>query len=901
MNLQILLIFPTYGLLITSCHGLDSQVPSFLDDSLHVDKETAKVSFREKLLTLLNSLPAPRHCPFVAQLAIKLGVKFSRIQDLLAKLENSRSSSRFSTRIRRYCRESRSKVGHFTKLLKMKATKKLPVGKAKRLEIILQELPSLYNNLPLPFQCEMLFEVGRRSILKPFEASENSVNSVTKLSLYEVGDIIKKAEKTLTEDISIVRVADRCVKVLAGKKHRTTDIIIAVGLKNAKLKAWKRGFRKKMQWIMGRFAKNNGIKLDNLHNLTSKDNLPFSAYFTHILNTSRIGNRVEVKFHMHLIKANSRALEARFALAALDALDKISLVKILDVDDVKYWAEDHSIGTGISSIHSYTLKMLFPAYLRYFFNITLRKHERCLIKHFVIRYSNSSNEKVMGFFKRKKINVTFPCSIMNGVISVVLSPKKHRGNHVVPKTNMPVGKTTPRIHKFHPGKKSKHPNTKKMEQVKKKFVHYRKATIIEIVMFVLLGSLSIVLIVFFITCVLFIVRKRRFRKHLQSVPNLGERVAAVDQSQLVVDSLRRGTQSSSECVSENQTVQDASSRQCEVRGGCAVMPRDGAFLHDKRSKCEKILNVTLEPLRFSTDDEESRCDDEETPRFSPTSGIFEPSSIYLGGKRLVPAVRYSKALARRRVQSDNERSVLEMVPEKQTFEVGTEDKRGIDPLATVAALVQKHEVPIETSDKEASDTDDAITRDDEGLKIHRTDCVTTFISSGTKEPDRAHQLSPACACKVNSASENTRVDSCGCTCRGILVGGEHSLREKSRYKDDTRELPSLEQSISRRSRTRKKRRKRPHSRSAHTTRKEMNNGWLKTGGSSMYTGLVSDRKRATFPLQSSSSVKYDLEERHGTSVKCDLEERHGSLSSCTSAPQTKDVYIESNSKRFTTL
>ena len=854
-----------------------------------MDKETAKISFREKLLTLLNSLPAARHCPFVAQVATKLNIKFSRAQDLLAKLENSRTSSRFSTRNRRYCLDSRSKVGHFRKLLRIKGTKQVPTTKAEKLEIIKQELPSLYNNLPLPFQCEMLFEVGRRSILKPFEASENSVNSVTKLSLYEVGDIIKKAEKTLTEDISIVRVADRCVKVLAGKKHRTTDVILAVDLKNVKLQAWKRGFRAKMQWIMGRFAKNNGIKLDNLHNLTSKDNLPYSAYFTHVLNTSRIGKRVEIKFHMHLIKANSRALEARFALAALDALDKISLMKILDVESVKYWAADHSIGTGISSTHSYTLKMLFPAYLRYFFNITLRKHERCLIKHFVVLYSNSSNEKVMGFFKRKKINVTFPCSIMNGVMSVVLSPKRHRGNHVAPKTNMPVGKTTPRIQKFHPGNKSRYPNTNKMEQVKKNYVHYRKASMIEIVMFVLLGSLSIVLIIFFITCVLFIVRKRRFHKHLQSVKNPEGGAVSVDQSHLVVDSLRRGTQSSSEVASDSQTVQGAASRECEVGGECALVPRDGVLLHDKRSKREKILNVTLEPLRFSTDDEESKCDDEESPRFSPASSIFEPSSIYLGGKRLIPAVRYSKALARRRAQSDNERNVLEMVPEKQTFEVGTEAERAVDTLATNAELVQKHEVPNETRDREASDMDDAIARNGEGLTINITDCMTTFVSDGSNEPDRAYQLSPTCACKVNGASENKCVDSCGCTSRGILVDGTHSRREKSRCKEGTRELPSLEQSVSSRSRTRQKRRKRPHNRNAHSTRKEIKNGWTKTGGSSMHTGSVSERKRASFPLQSSSAAK------------CDLEERHGSLSSCTSAPQTKDVYIESNSKRFTTL
>ena len=656
---------------LTLCNSLELQSPSFLDDALHLDKETAKTLFRSKLISLLNSLSARRHCHFVAQLAAKLGIKLSRTQDLITKLQRSSSSSRLAPNSRRSCRYWESKVSNFRKLLRIKGVKKSPSRKAERLEIIKKDLPSLYNNLPLPFQCEMLFEVGRKSILRPFEASENSVNSVTKMNLYEVGNIIKKSEITLIEGITSVRVADRCVKVLAGKKYRTTDVIISVNLGSNQLQKWKRGFRAKMQWIMGRFAEHNGIKLGSLHNLTSKQNLPYSAYFTHFLNTSKVGQHVEIRFHMHLRKANSRALEARFVLTALDSLDKQTLMKILDVSDVKYWAVDHVIGTG-SSPQSYNLKMLFPTYLRRYFNDALRRHERCLIKHFVTQYSNSSSEKVMQFLKRKKINVNFPCSIMNGVMSVVVSPKRNRENEViVRKTGLPVGKTTPRTIEIRHfwrigGKYNTRLATNGLEQMKKKYVHYRRATAVEIVMFVLLGSLSIVLIIFFVTCVLFIVRKQRLRKDLQRKPNdPAERNA---QPQLTAEGTRDVTRPLAEAYVEDQNLPGASQGQSDVQCECALLPRDGVFLHDKRRTREKIINVTLEPLRFSTDEEENRCDEEDSPRFSPTARMCEPSSIYRGGRRLVPAVRYSKALARKRARSDSDRAALENVPEKGTFE-----------------------------------------------------------------------------------------------------------------------------------------------------------------------------------------------------------------------------------------
>ena len=654
---------------LTLCNSLELPSPSFLDDSLHLDKETAKNIFRSKLISLLNSLSARRHCQFVAQLAAKLGIKLSRTQDLITKLQRSSSSSRLEPKSRRSCRYWESKVSHFRKLLKIKGIKKYPSRKAERLEIIKRDLPSLYNNLPLPFQCEMLFEVGRKSIFRPFEASENSVSSVTKMNLYEVGNIIKKSEITLIEGITNVRVADRCVKVLAGKKYRTTDVIISVDLGSNQLQKWKRGFRAKMQWIMGRFAEHNGIKLGNLHNLTSKQNLPYSAYFTHFLNTSKVGRHVEVRFHMHLRKANSRALEARFVLTALDSLDKQTLMKILDVSDVKYWAVDHVIGSGSSS-QSYNLKMLFPTYLRKYFNHALRRHERCLIKYLVTQYSNSSDEKVMAFLKRKKIDVKFPCSIMNGVMSVVLSPKRNRENEVVVrKTGLPVGKTTPRTIEIHGfwrmgGKYKKRLATNGLGEVKKKYVHYRKATAVEIVMFVLLGSLLIIFIIFFVTCVLFIARKQRLRKDMQSKRS---NPAETGQPELTGEDTRDVTRALSEPCVEDPNLPGASRGQSEMQCEVSPVPRDGVFLHDKRSRREKVINVTLEPLRFSTDEEEGRHDEEDSPRFSPTARMSEPSSIYRGGKRLVPAVRYSKTLARKRARSDGETAALEQVPEKGIF------------------------------------------------------------------------------------------------------------------------------------------------------------------------------------------------------------------------------------------
>lgn len=622
------------------------------------------------MISLLNSLSARRYCRFIAQLSAKLNIKFSRTQDLIAKLGRNSRVSFNSSKTRRTCRHWKSRVSHFKMLFNIDYARKSKIGKSEKLEMINKELPSLFNNLPLPFQCEVLFEVGQLSVFKPFEAPENSVNSVTKMNLYEVGNVITKSEKTLIEDISIVSVADRCVKVLAGKKYRTTDVVLSVALGNHQVRKWEQSFRVNMQWIMGRFAERNGIKLDGLHNLTSKHNLPYSAYFTHLLNSSLVGDRLELTFHMHLRKANTKALEARFVLAALDAVDRNTLLKIFQVHDIKYWAVDHFIGTGIGPEHSYNLKMLFPSYLRRFFNTSLQRHEKCLILHLVTQYSNSSNEKVTSFLKRKRIEVKFPCSIMNGVMSVVLSPKRNRENQaVVRKTEPSVGNTTPRTLELHPfwnvGRTSETiPVTNSVSRLKKTYVHYRKATMVEIVMFVLLGSLSVVLVIFFVTCVLFIVRKRRLRKHMDSMSQLQQQQQRL-QMEAPPQSIEESAKNATEPVLDhnNGNIIISSFTQVQMERVDLSSPRGGNSLHDNQGNCRRVVNITLEPLRFSTDDEESRCDDEDSSRFSPTSKHFDPSSFYRGGKRLVPAVRYSKSLARKRAESEGERTVLEKVPE----------------------------------------------------------------------------------------------------------------------------------------------------------------------------------------------------------------------------------------------
>ena len=889
-------------------------------------------------MSLLNSLSARRHCHFVAQLAAKLGVRFSQTQDLIAKLESSWKSSRQKPNKRRSCRHWKSKVNHFRKLFRMKDGRKLSVKKVSRLEFIRKELPSLYNNLPLPFQCEMLFEIGRRSVLKPFDASENSVNSVSKMSLYEVGNIIKKSEKALLESVSIVRVADRCIKVLAGKKYRTTDMIISVELVDDQVKTWKRGFRAKMQWIMGRFAEHNRIKLDDLHNMTSQHNLPYSAYFTHLLNSSIVGRRLEVKFHMHLIKANSRALEARFVLAALDALNKKDLMKILDVSDVRYRAVDHFIGTGISSIQSYTLKMLFPTYLRKFFNDVLQKHERCLVKYLVTQYSNSSNERVMEFLKRKRIDVDFPCSIMNGVMSVVLSPKRNRENEVVlRKTDLPVGRTTPHTLEFYQfwkigGKNKKRVATSGIEQIKKKYVHYRKATMVEIVMFVLLGSLSIVLVIFFITCILYIFRRRRLRKHLPSRQN--ERTELDGPPQRVAETSRNVAQSFSGSSSERQVVSGASRGQNEIQYDCTSTQRDGVVLRDKRSSCEKIINVTLEPLRFSTDDEESRCDDEDSPRFSPKSRIFEPSSLYLGGKRLVPAVRFSKALARKRARSNSECTVLEKVPEKGVVEIVPTRERNFE-LEERDEDVQEDTERSETiSEANGPISNCSSKREGEGLKIHKSNIENRHETNSTlrhvaheraanehvinEQPVQEHvaqaqQSEVEFTRKGTNTCEEECVDLPGCPpCQETLDLRRHSVKEKSRYngckasigsnisKANSVELPRTRSNCHGHDRMRQRKRKsyvarnEKHSRSSHAKRKHTKRTQDRTYG--LHSGYDEDSGvNQPSCLPSVSSPKSDLEDSHGV-AQAHLEQYSSSNSS-----QSRDLYMKSNSKRCMTV
>lgn len=636
--------------------GLSFKTPSFLEDSVTLNKATAVRLFRGKLVTLLNSLSARRHCRFVSNLSHKLGLGLSRTQDLINKLTNASTSVRDKKHKKRACRHFHTKVTQLKKLFRIKDAKS-PTKKSERLKIIKKELPSLYNNLPLPFQCEILFEIGRLSAYKSFEILENSVESVTKMNLYEVGNIIKKSEKAVNSEVSIVRVGDRCVKVLAGKKYRTTDIIISVDIGNQELKKWESSFRAKIQWIMGKFAVDNGIKIDNLHNLTAKHNLPYSAYFAHILNASQIGQRFEIKFHMHLLQTNSRALEARFVLAALNALSTKDLKKILDVSYVKYWAVDHDIGTAIESVHSYNLKMLFPTYLRRFFNKALRRHERCLIIHLMSHYSNSSNEKVTEFLRRKRVDVKFPCSIVNGVMSVVLSPKRNRENEVVVrKTELSTGMTTPRTLELHPfwnlGNEGRSPPvTESVKGVQKKVITYRKATMVEIIMFILLGSLAVVLVIFFVTCVLFIVRKRAVRKE-QSLTSLQQQQPVNLDPQIT-------TQHSPLNSNGYHMGSDCSQR------GDNLLTVANVRLNNTQTTGGRLMNLTLEPLRFSTDDEESRCDDDANSCISSAArypgGV---ASFYRGGRRLVPAVRYSKSLARKLAQSDSERTILEKVPER---------------------------------------------------------------------------------------------------------------------------------------------------------------------------------------------------------------------------------------------
>ncbi|XP_065054563.1 uncharacterized protein LOC135683282 [Rhopilema esculentum] len=672
---KILIIFAVAGMVanLSGTWALDIDSPSFLEDSLTLDNGAAISLFHGKLITLLNSLPARRHCSFISQLSTRLGVSISRTQKLVNRLTNgtvSKSNTRSKTRT---CRLWKVKVSQFKKLLhgQQKAKKRKPPSKLQRFEIIKSELPSLYNNLPLPFQCEVLFEVGRRSAFRLLKTSDNSVSSVTKMNLYEVVNIIKMSEKALTTKTSIVKNADRCVKVLAGKNHRTTNIVVSVALGNKFVEKWKRSFRPKMQWIMGKFAKDNGIKVDNLHNLTATHNLPYSAYFAHILNSSYYEGRYEIRFHMHLLQTNSRAMEARLVLAALNSISKADLKKILEVDDIKYWAVNHNIGTEVEARSSYNLKMLFPTYLRQYFNGTLQRHEKCLIIHLMTHYSNSSNEKVTVFLKRKRIDVKFPCSIVNGVMSVVLSTKRNRENVIAPrKTEPPAGQATLRTQELHPfwnvGARGKHKNrtTEKVNTLKRVVVNYRKVTMVEIVMLVLLGSLAVVIIIFFVTCTLFIVKKRRFKKEMEL---LRESNHLQGSGALTPCSDVRSSQDESEAefLQVNDILQQPSS---------ASKSNSQSFNEKQTTTPGKLINLKLEPLRFSTDDEESRCDDEESVSFSPSrrhSG--SSSSIYHGGRRMVPAVRYSKTLALKLASADSDKAMLERVPEKGTSSLGDDD------------------------------------------------------------------------------------------------------------------------------------------------------------------------------------------------------------------------------------
>ncbi len=588
------------------------QTPSFLEDTVSLDKTTAISLFRGKLVNLLNSLSARRHCRFVSELSSKIGLSIPRTQDLLNKLIKHDTTQKKTKK--RTCRYWHTKITKIKKLFHIPNSKSKS-NRDQRMRIIHQELPKLYNNLPLPFQCEILFEVGRLSAMDGFELSENSVNYVTKMNLYEVGNIIKKSEKVVSSQVAMVRVADRCVKVLAGQKYRTTDIVISVPIGNQPLQKWERNLREKMPWICGKFSLDKGIKMENLHNFTVKKNLPFSAYFTHVLNSSVVGSRYEVKFHMHLIQANSMALEARFVLSALNAVSRKDLEMVLQTRDIKYWSVDHFIGTAVQSMNSYNLKMLFPTYLRGFFNLALKRHERCLIIHLVSKYSNSSTEKVTDFLKRKRVDVKFPCSIVNGVMSVVISPKRNRENELNSRkfetSTRKTAAPTLVIQPFWPAPKKEI----KSKSTNTEIVHYKKATLVEIVMLVLLGAVAVVFVVFTFTCVLFIVRKRRFKKqqikhragNISESTN-GDQDIVVDASKLSDDELR---------VELNML---------KWKGEKLSRP---VYWSQRHQNGDKLIGVTLEPLRISTDDEESRCGEDEA---SVVRACEEHSGLFFLGK-----------------------------------------------------------------------------------------------------------------------------------------------------------------------------------------------------------------------------------------------------------------------------
>eukprot|EP00794_Sanderia_malayensis_P014109 gene14109-15583_t len=613
------------GLLCFADHHQSSafQTPSFLEDTVSLDTETAVSMFKSKIVSLLNSLSARRHCRFVSDLSHKIGTSISRTQDILNKLNNNFRKKKKKLK-RRTCRYWHRNITEFRKLFHLDKVKN-KLNKNQRIAIIHKELPKLYNNIPLPFQCEMMFEVGRLSGMNDLGLSMNSVNSVTKMNLYEVGNIIKKSEKVLSSKVTIVNVADRCVKVLAGQKYRTTNVIISVPAGNEPLLKWERIIRNKMPWICGKFALDNGIKVENLHNLTVKQNLPFSAYFTHILNSSVVGSRYEVKFHMHLLQANSMALEARFVLSALKALSSKEMKVLFQVNDVRYWSIDHNIGATIQSVNKYNMKMLFPTYLRGYFNLVLRRHERCIIVHLVSKYSNSSTEKVVEFLKRKRIAVKYPCSITNGVMSVVLSPKHIRDDDA--KKRVSTSRTaapTVVIQPIWPAPKK----AKKAKEVSttNEIIHYKKATLLEIVLLVLVGAVVILLIIFTITCTLFIARKRRTKKQEieeDRAANQSERNGlnpeiVVDASKLTEDELRIELDMLKWKGRKLSRPVYWSQRSC----------------NSSNENGDMLIGVPLEPLRISTDeDEESRIDNnDDDDEVGQGSSCEERSRVFFLGR-----------------------------------------------------------------------------------------------------------------------------------------------------------------------------------------------------------------------------------------------------------------------------
>ena len=298
----------------------------------------------------------------------------------------------------------------------------------------------------------------------------------------------------------------QCNRILSGRENRYDTVLLTVDLGNLTWYHWLRQFRRKIIRVCGKYAVDKGIEIpDEVYRFIGKQEIPYNAYHLHILNHSTIENIFKIQFHIHLIKEKSDPLEANFVISALEHYGYNQLLDYFKVKNITYNALIPK--RNRNSVPQFSrLRSLFPSYLRKYF-ISLRRRDRCIILHIIAQYSNNTIDSLSNFLSRKRVKLKFTCAAVDGKIAVI---SKATPAHTT------LASSVVDLHPTVQGYWPKYLKTFRSDIVRlSDDVQDQKiVTPVEITMFIILGMLFVVSVVFVIVCLTYCHTKRKVKRQL---------------------------------------------------------------------------------------------------------------------------------------------------------------------------------------------------------------------------------------------------------------------------------------------------------------------------------------------------------------------------------------------------